>query len=298
MGYKISFSPGFTKADYLHLLANGVTIQGRRVGPASLFIEVQPGRPEKLPLFLVGTLMLKLIQNIAKDHPIYCAPASWFMLSNPERYISDAAAILAREILSIEPGGHYLLGGYCFNGWISYEIARILTASEKSIDFLFFIDDRAPHRWPRSLIRPIKRISARMCKPFTQIKGTDDTSPGRFIMESDDRQIETPSSILAVRTAAANHYKNGRPRHDGNIDIFLCDNGSWTKNFLDRIDWKRLIRGKSRIRFIQGSHEWANQTQLENLGRIFGRCLVDAQNMAGRRKSGIEKYKKMRRQPK
>jgi surfactin synthase thioesterase subunit len=288
MGNKISFSPGFTKEDYRHLLANGVPIDGRRVGPASLFIEIQSGRPGKSPLFLIGTLLLKFIHSIAKDHPIYCVPSSWFLLSNPERYIADTAAILAREILSIEPDGPFLLGGFCFDGWISYEIARILTASKKSIDLLFFIGDPAPHRWLHSLVRLIKHILARMCRPFSRIKKTVDTSVGHFIMESDNHLIETHSSIIAVRTAAANYYKNGRRSYDGHIDIFLNDNGSCIKNFLYRMDWKGLIRGKSRIRFIQGSYDWTNRMQLEKLRQILedSRCFVNAQNMAERRKSG------------
>jgi surfactin synthase thioesterase subunit len=286
MGNKISFSPGFTKEDYRHLLANGVPIEGRRVGPASLFIEIQSGRPGKSPLFLIGPFHLKFINSIALDHPTYCTPATWFLLSNPKRYISDIAAVLAREILSIEPDGPFLLVGQCFDGWISYEIARILTASKKNVDLLFLIDVRAPHRCLRSSVRPIKHILARMCTSFSRIKKTADTSAGRSLMESDNHLEEARSSILVSRTAAANSYKNGRHRYDGYIDVLLSDNGSGIKKILDKMDWNGFIRGKSRITFVLGSDNWANQMQLDKLRQMFSICLVDAQNMAERRKSG------------
>jgi hypothetical protein len=283
---RVPFSSGFTKEDYRRLLANGVPIEGRRVGSASLFIEIQSGKPGKSPLFLIGTLMLKLIHSIAKDHPIYCVPGSWFLLSNPEHYIADAAEVLAREVLSIVPDGPYLLGGYCFNGWISYEIARKLKAANKNIDLLFFIDDRAPHGRLRSIVRPLKQILTHACRPFALGTKTADTSGGYFIRESDSQLLETPSSIIAVRTAAANCYKRGCLSYEGDIDVFLCDNGSWIKNLLDRLDWRGLIRGKSRIRFIQGSHDWADPMQLEKLGQIFASRLVNAQKMAEHRKPG------------
>ena len=158
MDKKILFSPGFTKEDYRNFLSSGIVIEGRRVGPASLFVEIQSGRPGKSPFFLIGPFMLKIIQSVAKDHPIYCAPQGWFLMSNPERHIEDQAAFLAREILSIKPDGPYLLGGYCLSGWISYEIARILKASKQEVDILFFLDDRAPQRWLRSAVRPIKKV--------------------------------------------------------------------------------------------------------------------------------------------
>jgi len=286
MGNKILFSPGFTKKDYRQLLANGVPIEGRRIGPASLFIEIQSGRPGKSPIFLFEPIMIKFMHSIADDHPLYCAPAGWFLLSNPERYIADTAAFLAREILSIEPEGPYLLGGLCFNGWISYEIARILRASKKNVDLLFFIDDRAPYRWLSSSARHIMHIFARMCGPFFRIKKTADTPAGNVIMESNSPLLERRSSIMAIRTAAANYYKKGRPGYDGHIEIFLSENGSRIKNILNRMDWKALIGGKPRIRFIQGSHDWTDQTQLEKIRHILDQCLVDAQNKAELRKSG------------
>lgn len=286
MGHKISFSEGFTNEDYRRLLAIGVPIEGRRVGPASLFIEIQSGRPEKSPLFLIGTLMLKLIHSIAKDNPIYCAPPSWFLLSNPECYISDTAAILAREILSIEPERPYLLGGYCFDGWISYEIARILKASHKSVDLLFFLDDRAPFRWLSSSARHIAHILARMWRPFSRIKKTVDASTGHVFKEGHSYLSEGNSSITAARTAAVNYYKKGRPGYNGTIEIFLSESGNWIKNILIRMDWKALIEGKSRIRFIQGSHDWTDQRQLEKIRQILEQCFVDAQYKAELRKSG------------
>lgn len=272
-----SFSPGFTREDYRNLLSNGIIIEGRRVGPASLFIEIHSGKPGRTSFFVIGTLLLETIRSVAKDHPVYCAPPSWFLLSNPKCYISDIAAFLAREIMSIKQDGPYLLGGYCFNGWIALEIARILRASRKNVDLLFFLDDRAPQRWLRS---SLTRIGKR-CFPIKR-NGSSSLKPP--VNETDNNLLEADTPILEGRKAATNFYKNGRPKYAGSVDIVL-HRSNRIKNILDKMDWKGLVKGRLLITFIHGSHAWKNHMQIVELKKVLSNCLDKAQKIADRRKN-------------
>jgi thioesterase domain-containing protein len=222
--------------------------------------------------------MLEIIQAVAKDHPIYCAPPSWYLLRNPKRYIADTAAFLAREILSIKPDGPYLIGGYCFHGWISFEIARILRASKRNVDLLFFLDDRAPHRWLRSSLAYIRKL-------LFQPKRKGQEAIERPIAETDNHLFENHPSIIELRTAAANYYKNGRPIYRGHTDIILHNSESQIKNFLDMLDWKGLIRGRLHVKFIKGYHDWKNPKQVLEFKRVIIKSLGESQKIADRRKN-------------
>jgi acyl carrier protein len=67
---------GLSAADYRHLLANGLSIPGRRVGPAEVFAELNGGSAQGTPLFLIGSDLLDVFNGADSDLPLYCCPSA------------------------------------------------------------------------------------------------------------------------------------------------------------------------------------------------------------------------------
>ena len=112
---------------------------------------------------------------------------------------------------------------------------------------------------------------------------------------NDNHLFESRSAIPEARTAAANHYKNGRHRYEGHVDVVLQNSGNRIKNFLDRMDWKGLVRGRLNIKFIQGFHNWENLGQIVELEQVISKCLVEAQKMAEQGRRQVEEIRVYRR---
>jgi thioesterase domain-containing protein/acyl carrier protein len=56
----------------------------------------------------------------------------------------DAAARFIAEMRTVQPGGPYLLGGYCFGGLVACEIARQLQAAGQQVSLLLLLDPSDP----------------------------------------------------------------------------------------------------------------------------------------------------------
>jgi amino acid adenylation domain-containing protein len=135
-----------------------------RTGDANAFPTLVPVQPAgtKPPLFCVhggaGTTyyLRKLAQYLGSDQPVYGLESEG-LDGRPIRRnrVEEMAAHYISEIRRIQPQGPYYLGGYCFGGFVAYEMAQQLRSQGQSVALVALFN--APLR---SRLRPAPKSSA------------------------------------------------------------------------------------------------------------------------------------------
>jgi phthiocerol/phenolphthiocerol synthesis type-I polyketide synthase E len=108
----------------------------------------------KTPFFLMHShggniLEYQPLANLLKnDRPIYAVQCS-ALDGGPveESSIEEMAVKYLKEIRAIQPNGPYFLGGYCFGGNLSLEIAHLLREEREEVGLLAMINS-ATHLYP------------------------------------------------------------------------------------------------------------------------------------------------------
>ena len=114
------------------------------IGPASL-VPLQP-RGSQRPFFCVHAHMghvfnlRELARQFAPERPFYGLQAKGLDGAElPETDLEAMAAAYVASVREMQPHGPYLLGGYCFGGWVAIEMARQLRSSGESVEALLLI---------------------------------------------------------------------------------------------------------------------------------------------------------------
>jgi len=127
-------------------------IASRRNGPsaASALVAIQP-KGTKPPLVLIhgaggGILWgyANLAAGLPPDQPVYAIDPRW-TAELAETRVEDMAERYLAELRSLQPKGPYYLGGYCFGGYVAYELARKLHSEGERTALLLLIDSAAPN---------------------------------------------------------------------------------------------------------------------------------------------------------
>ena len=123
------------------------------IGPGSL-VPLQP-RGSQRPFFCVHAHMghvfnlRELARQFAPERPFYGLQAKGLDGAElPETDLEAMAAAYVASVREMQPHGPYLLGGYCFGGWVAIEMARQLRSSGESVEALLLI---ATNLLPRML---------------------------------------------------------------------------------------------------------------------------------------------------
>jgi len=125
----------------------------------SSLVAIQPDG-SKPPLFLVhgagGNVLLyrDLANHLGPDQPVYGLQSKG--LDGKQELLTrveDMAAHYIKEMKIVQPGGPYLLGGYCLGGNIAYEIAKQLYDQGKKVDFVALFDTQRTWNEERIHIR-------------------------------------------------------------------------------------------------------------------------------------------------
>ncbi len=110
-------------------------------------------RGTKTPIFLVHSLMLygRLPAALGDDQPFYGLqqlPFDTEGTSNEQTadYVNRMIEEHIRQIKRVQPRGPYQIAGWCFAGFLAYEIARRLEAAGDEVAFLALLDSWCPYR--------------------------------------------------------------------------------------------------------------------------------------------------------
>ncbi|MEO0854273.1 MAG: thioesterase domain-containing protein, partial [Cyanobacteria bacterium J06648_11] len=242
---------GMSAIDFHTLLSLSTGRQKRRVGDRGLLCELQAGDRDRPPLIAIGAKLGKWADDFGKQQTVYCLPSTWMLIRNPKTYIQSLAAVYADEIQSAQPEGPYFLLGYCFEGWVAFEVAHQLRARGQDIGMLAILDRDAPYADPFYLKRSkslLKYALARSRQGWDEWRaklGLDNTSAQVY------RQRMTPRIVTALGQAIRSYQPRPYP---GDVTLFL------STTYADRYErnpqegWGALVTGKLDVHRVEAEH--------------------------------------------
>jgi acyl carrier protein len=102
----------------------------------------------KRPFFLVHSLMLygRLPSALGEDQPFYALQPLPFEDHPTNDYVERMLEDHIRQIKRVQPHGPYQIAGWCFAGWLAYEVARRLEAAGERVTLLALLDSWCPYK--------------------------------------------------------------------------------------------------------------------------------------------------------
>ncbi len=293
--------------------------------PPSCLVAIQP-KGSRPPLVLVhgaggGILWgyANLAVHLDPDQPVYGIEPRGSVGMEFTR-VEDMAERYTEALLGLQPHGPYLLGGYCFGGYVAYEMARLLRARGEEIALLALIDSAAPngvydkiawwrpHFFPSFLLnsahwlkdffklRPeerqefirrkagvLRKRLLRRFQPPVENPGQIDLAP--FI----DATLfpENELKLWQVHLQAGNNYT---PQlYAGRVTLLRTRGQPFLCSFDPHYGWKDLAAGGVDVRMIPGSHEGIFvEPDVKLLAAELNACLQSAHTKSDSEKKGLE----------
>jgi aspartate racemase len=215
----------------------------------------------KPPLFLIHTTpgdILGYINLVPRldNRPVYGIQS--LGLNRPEKAHRDIPAMAAQyieKITLIDPHGPYYLCGWCYGGYVAYEIAQQLTKCGKKVAFLGLIETY-PHLRP-SFYNYWQRLAAagewgignylnyfifklkrRLCRDGN-IQQLDFVSE-RFANANNRQEINNMKLVYGYNMDSTDSYY--MDYYDGKISLFMVKEQLFGKIPLQKFGWKNLSR--------------------------------------------------------
>ncbi|MDQ3811871.1 MAG: amino acid adenylation domain-containing protein [Chloroflexota bacterium] len=122
----------------------GQLLEQQQDGRDAALVPIQP-LGSKPPLFCVHDLSggvlgyAALARHLGPDQPVYGLEAP-----RPEDRMEAIAGRYLSAIRAVQPTGPYRLGGYCFGGFVAFEMARQLEAQGERVALLAIMEGFAP----------------------------------------------------------------------------------------------------------------------------------------------------------
>lgn len=148
LGHKVSLATLF-KAPTIQQLARGIERRQSRPSRSAL-VAIQP-KGDRPPLVLVhgagGGILWgysNLAAHLGTGQPVYGLEPYAFK-SDRVVTVEEMAVRYAKDLCAFQSKGPYYLGGYCFGGYVAYEMARYLESRGEQVGLLLLIDSAAPN---------------------------------------------------------------------------------------------------------------------------------------------------------
>jgi amino acid adenylation domain-containing protein len=105
-------------------------------------------RGSRRPFFLIHSLMLygRLPAALGEDQPFYALQPLPFEELPSDDYVERMLDDHIRQIRRVQPHGPYQIAGWCFAGWLAYEVARRLEAAGERVTLLALLDSWCPYK--------------------------------------------------------------------------------------------------------------------------------------------------------
>jgi len=130
---------GLDRRDHRRLLANSIFHSRSRPDPSALIMEIRGGtEPVESPVIWIGDAPFADLFD--EDQVISCLPSGRIRFTDPTTFIAAYAARACDEIAAIHPPGPVVLGGFCFDAWIAYEVAIRLAERGWSIQRVITVE--------------------------------------------------------------------------------------------------------------------------------------------------------------
>ncbi len=230
-----------------------------------------------LPLFWCGQARSEVVllgKHLGPDQPLYHLESSFYRVEKPATHVKDFASRYVREILAVQSKGPYLLGGFCIDGFVAFEIAVELEARGHEVALLVMVERDGPdplYACYQKIARPIRyhlknleRIApadhaAYIVERLRRVKEWIAARVvGRALEERYDGGSDVGYAVELSRMGrkARDSYVPARP-YAGKLVAFFCDetNRDLPVTIFPNVGWDKAVRGEVEIQVVPGDHE-------------------------------------------
>jgi FkbH-like protein len=289
LGHKVSLATLF-KSPNIEQLARAIERKQSRPSRSAL-VAIQP-KGDRPPLVLVhgagGGILWgysNLAAHLGTDQPVYGLEPYAFK-SDKVMTVEQMAVRYVKDLCAFQTKGPYYLGGYCFGGYVAYEMARYLEAAGEQVGLLLLIDSAAPNSsyervpwWQPKFYPRFARNSAYWFADFLNLDarerrdlihrkwgafkrktkavfGDKSSAPAGFTLEEyiDTTQFpEHELELWRLHLAAGTNYI---PKPYGGRVLLLRTRGQpFFCSFDPQYGWGSLVRSGLEVRVVPGAHE-------------------------------------------
>lgn len=184
-----------------------------------------------------------IMRHLGKDQPYY---AFFHQGENGAPFehhgVEGIAKHYVSELLSVQPEGPFLLGGYSFGGIVAYEMAQQLTAAGHEVPLLAMFDMPAPEVFNENM-----KLEEKLHEPFK-----------RVVMR---HLVEKALAKGRIRSHRLQHFHiidnynraiqayHPRP-YNGPVTVFKAEATAGT----DDMGWAKLVTGHLDVHVLPGDH--------------------------------------------
>ncbi len=289
IGQRLPLSTLFA-APSIAQLADVIRSAQKPVGWSPL-VTMQPGGSLP-PFFCVHNFggevlnLHRLAQAIGENQPFYGLQAMGLDGGQePHTSIRDMAAYYLQAIRSIQPQGPYYLGGFCFGGVVTYEMACQLVAQGEAVGLVALIDAYAPNQagqgasgWGMRRVVNFWRNLPFWWRDFWQLQQADRRIVvtrrlkriGKAIARGLGRKAEMSAHDLIgdhahvegapdyVRRLMELHMlaliDYTPPEYPGRVTLFRIQRLPLFTSYGPEVGWERLARGGVDLHIVPGAH--------------------------------------------
>jgi FkbH-like protein len=222
-----------------------------------------------------------LAAHLGQDQPVYAIEPRLAAAGQTSLTVEQMAAQYLADLRAFQPQGPYYIGGYCFGGYVAYEMARLLREANEKVNFLALIDSAAPNGsydripwWNPLFYFRFARNTFYWVQDFLGLSRYDQWTfikrklgvvkrklfRSRPKKEVDIRQYidtsyfpEEELRLWQVHLNAGGAYKPAP--YEGCVTLVRTCGQPFLCSFDPKYGWGELARGGVKIRIVPGSHE-------------------------------------------
>jgi FkbH-like protein len=289
LGHKVSLATLF-KSPTVEQLARA--IERKQARPSrSAVVAIQP-KGDRPPLMLVhgagGGILWgysNLAAHLGTDQPLYGFEPHAFNVDRPVT-VEEMAVRYTKDLCAFQSKGPYYLGGYCFGGYVAYEMARYLESRGEQVALLLLIDSAAPNSgyervtwwqpafYPRFALNSaywlfdFARLDAREARDLIRRKwgaakrkakvlfGDKSSAPAGFTLEEFIDTTQFPEHELELWRLHLTAGTNYVPKpYGGRVHLLRTRGQPFFCSFDPQYGWGRLALGRLEVRIVPGAHE-------------------------------------------
>jgi len=227
-----------------------------------------------------------LSTHLGQDQPVYAVEpkSTAAAAAGAALTVEEMARQYLQDLRVFQPNGPYYLGGYCFGGYVAYEIARLLSEANETVALLALIDSAAPNgcyeRIPWWQPMYYARFIANSCSWLSDFRKLEPRVRRQFIARKlgvlkrkllgsrtgsssntvDIHEYIDPSQFpeeeLKLWQTHLNAGAGYKPKpYPGRVTLLRTRTQPFFCSFDPEYGWGELAKGGVEVRRVPGSHE-------------------------------------------
>lgn len=266
--------------------------QEKRSVPWSL-IQVTPPNGFRPPLYWCGLGFEELAKRLGTGQPLYGLLNGFYEIQEPTTHIKTWATHYVREIRAVQPEGPYFIGGFCWAGFMAFEIAQQLQAQGKKVALLALVERDGPAPLGRLYQSTVGRFlihqrNLKQLNPAEQLTYVLERAQrvrtwmiSRFIRRPALEELASTydSKVNALRKAqlAVQNYSS-QQAYLGRVTLFFSARGKHPSFLFPKCGWGKLVTGELEIYIVPGDHlDLVQGPYVQVLAEKLRTCLDKAQ---------------------